>query len=115
MVTAEIALVIDIKGVCNSWGTLDIKRYPIKKDKKNTNSIIISSVIFTQPPVPLEQTLFSNYSQISHSLEGAFENDFSLISNKGLFYDIIIQIKRVQSFLEKIFNVIVHVICIKPA
>ena len=53
MVTAEIAFVIDIKGVCKSCGTFDIKRYPIKKQKKNTNSIINSSAILPRSPVSL--------------------------------------------------------------
>jgi len=39
MVTADMALVMDISGVCNSVGTREIRKYPTTNEKTNTPTI----------------------------------------------------------------------------
>ena len=50
MVTAEMALVIDISGVCKSGGTREMSRYPTPNESTNTRSINARSAM-TIPPV----------------------------------------------------------------
>ena len=48
IVTAEMALVIDINGVCNNGGTFEISKYPMMIDRINTETIINNSFIIIQ-------------------------------------------------------------------
>lgn len=106
IVTAEIALVIDINGACNNGGTRDISRYPMRKELMNTKSIISSSSIFLH-----SHTLLRKQTHVlldkPHRLDGSLEHNFSLMGNERMFDDIVVQIGRIQTSLKEIFYIVV--------
>ena len=83
IVIEEMALVALIKGVCSKTGTLETRKYPAPRMRKNTPSIIIRDNI--EPP---SSRLFP------YCFQDAPMRDFTLMSDKSLFIDLIFQVHR---------------------
>ena len=107
IVTAEIALVIDINGVCNNGGTRDISRYPIRKENMNTKSSVSSSAIFLYPHTLLREANTHVHLDMCHRSDGSLEHNFPLMGNERMFDDVVVQIGCIQISLEEIFHKVV--------
>lgn len=105
IVTAEMAFVIDINGVCRSGGTFEISRYPIIIDRINTEIIISNSLMALVLYVVL----------LAHCLKCPLVYNPAITGNQRATHDLVFQVGDEITVFEKILNVIIHIGCIKPA